>query len=199
MSIAPAAPLPPAPTDAIAPDGTPRWGAYQGGFARVDVAPIAGGFLRRVTRRKRWIWGCVSTPEVLLSFAIVDVGYAANAFFAAVDMASGRALCDRSWLGVGGLSASVSDHPGEGAEARFSAPGVKAAIVRATGSAAFSVELTAGDLRLRCVLDAASAPPPLAIVMPVGAAGSGRLDCTQKTVLLAASGTFELAGRRVVL
>lgn len=182
--------LPPAPADVL--DGTSlRLGAFEGSFQRVDLAPLLagiGGGLRALTQRKRWTWGSVSTAEVIVSFAIVDAGYASNAFLLVVDRASGRALADRSWLGTT-RSVSVNEHPGAGARAWFRARGVAMLVERDPGGARFEVRVDAGDLSLRATLDATGATPPLAIAMPMG---PGRFDCTQKTALLPSAGALKL-------
>src|SRR4051794_15152924 len=49
--------LAPAPDSAIDPaTGLPRFGSYRGGLPRVDLAAVTGGALRRITRRKRWLY-----------------------------------------------------------------------------------------------------------------------------------------------
>ncbi len=186
----PAPRLPPAPAEVH--DGAAlRLGAYEGSFGRVELAPFlsgAGGLVRRVTQRKRWVWTSIMTGEVIVSFAIVDAGYASNAFLLVVDRASGRAIADRSWLGTT-RSVSVNELPGAGARAWFRGRGVAIFVERQIGAANFDVSIDAGDLALRAGLDASGATPPIAIVMPMG---SGRFDCTQKTVLLPSAGTLKL-------
>lgn len=199
--------LPAAP--AAVHDGSAlRFGAYEGSFQAVDLAPLTpglGGRLRRLTQRKRWQWATIATGEVIVSFAIVDAGYASNAFVLVVDRASGRALADRSWIGTP-RSVFVNEHPGSGARSWFRARGGSLLVERQPGSSRFEVSIdvigdaagdAAGGLTLRATLDAGAAtPPPVAIVMPMG---EGRYDCTQKTVLLPATGSLALGGRTIAL
>ena len=140
MTNAAATRLPPAPAEVH--DGSAlRPGTYEGSFGRVDLAPLLpglGGRLRRITQRKRWQWTSIATEEVIVSFAIVDAGYASNAFVLVVDRSSGRSLADRSWLGTP-RSVSVNEHPGAGARSWFRARGGSILVERPPGSTSFAV------------------------------------------------------------
>lgn len=192
--------LPPAPHEAAEPDGTPRFGTYHGSFDRIDWSRRAGsglkGFARRLARQKRWQYGIVATPELLVAFAVVDVGYASNAFLFASDLQAGRLLCDHSFLGIPRLFTHVGDRPGDGADVRFEAPGAAFRIRRHVSAPSYEISIRAGDARLEALLDAASAPPPLAVVMPIR---DGDASATQKANLLQAAGSFRVGDRTFAL
>jgi hypothetical protein len=172
--------LPPAPAEPLAPDGQARLGLYQGAFERIDWR--AGG-VRRLLKQKRWLYACVATREVFAGVAIVDVGYAANAFAYAVDLAGGL-LASESFLGVPGLSAAV-----DGARGRFDGPGVRLRLDRGADGWTFACRTRA--LSLEASLDATRAPPPAAAVMEV----RDGFNATQKCCLLPATGRLRAGGR----
>lgn len=188
--------LPATPVDVLDPGGAPRYGAYLGSMGNVDLsrraAGGAAGKLRHFLRRKHWVYGIVAGPEVLAAFAIVDLGYASNAFAFVVDLASGRTVADVSFLGVPGVSAKVVPRPGDGANATFVAPGAVLRVTRAEGTSSYQVEVSTKALQLQAVLEAADAPTPLAAILPLG---DGGVDCTQKANLLPVTGTLHADGR----
>ncbi len=188
--------LPPAPPDVLDAAGSPRYGAYQGSFDRVDLSKRASfgllGKARQIARLKTWHYAIVATPEVLAAFAIVDAGYASNAFAYVVDLVGSKKLADLSFLGLPQVSADVRDRPGEGARATFLAPGAALRISRAQGTQAYQLEISTRHVQLEAMLDTAAAPPSLAaIVSTVG----GDVDCTQKSNVLPATGMLRVDDR----
>lgn len=187
--------LAPAPREVLDAEASPRWGTFHGSFRSVDwSARLTGlrGLVRRVARRKRWVWGGIATREVYAAFAIVDVGYASNAFAFVVDLQRGELLADHSFLGRPGAGARVGDRPGDGGRFEFIGSGGHLRLVRPESTAAWMVEVEAGDLKLEALLDTAQAPPPAAIVMKVV---DGDVTATQKANLLPSSGTVRAGGR----
>lgn len=187
--------LAPAPGEVLDAGGLPRLGTFHGSFRKVDwSARLTGlsGLVRRVARRKRWVWAGIATREVYVAFAIVDVGYASNAFAFAVDLQRGAMLCEHSFLGRPGAGARVSDRPGDGGRFEFTGTSGRLRLVRPEGTAAWVVEVDAKDLKLEALLDTTQAPPPAAIVMNVV---DGDVTATQKANLLPASGTLRAGGR----
>src|SRR5271154_5982489 len=110
--------LPPAPERIPDAAGRPCLGTYQGDIDEVRLEALKGP--ERVPRwklpfrRKAWVYALVSTPEVVLSAAVVDLGYASNAFFTVVDLREKRALVDFGAVGPSGPFASVNERPARG-------------------------------------------------------------------------------------
>lgn len=176
--------------------GAPRFGAYAGELARADLGMLRGSWRRgpvyRLTHHKSWRWYMVASREVLVAFALVDAGFAANGFVLAVDLTERRVLVDRGVLGIPGLSVHVGDHPNEGTRARFAARGMAVRIARPPRSSVFSLAVTADDLSLDAELDVRGAPMPLVLVAPVP---GGTINVTQKAAGLAARGVARWNGR----
>src|SRR5690606_9645425 len=129
--------LPAVPDSVADAQGQPRFGTYSGSLPRVDLESLRGdwapGALRTLTRRKRWHYTIVGTPEVLCVMAMVDVGCSATGFLSAVDLKDRRVLFDDGWLFPPAALLTVGDAPAEGLHARMSRPGLSAAIERGVG------------------------------------------------------------------
>ena len=208
--------LPPAPPEVPGPDGLPPFGAYAGELGRVDLARLGPphalpGWARRL-RTKRWHYALYATPEVLAVMAIAEMGYAANAFFAAVDLRDKQPLADETLLGPPAPLSRVSDAIGRGLLARFRVPGARFRFSRGSDPDRYrhEVEISAlrrprtGRIHLEGEALVTGAPPPLVLVAPVpGGGGEGSrsalhrdgVNVTQKSVGLLASGRLEV-GRR---
>lgn len=189
--------LPPAPPQPLGPDGAPRFGAYAGSFHTVSLDRLAGtgavGLARRLARRKRWFYTCIATEEILLGCGIVELGYAANGFYFLADLVRGGLLAEGSVLGVPGVTVRVNDHPGEGASASAVAPGTVLRLSRPEGTPAYQLRIRSGNFTADALLDAALAPPPLALVTSVV---GGLVSATQKTNLLPSAGSVRIGERR---
>jgi hypothetical protein len=187
--------FPPAPAEPFEPGGAPRFGAYEGTFAAVDPSrrhtPGPLSRLRRAATEKRWQYGVVATNDVLAAFAVVDLGYASNAFVFAVDLANGGLLSDASFLGVPGLSAHVGDAPWDGLDASFGAGGGRFRVLRPSGAPRTRVDVGAGNLSLDALLGNGDAPGLSAVL----AANGGDFDVTAKHALLPALGTLSVGDR----
>ena len=203
--------LAPAPDAVLGVDGVPRFGAYAGSVPRVDFGALAGegwrGALQRRLQRKRWQYGLIVHSEVMVGFAMVDLGYAANGFcFVADRTANPRSglTFDRSFLGGPVGSIQVGSRPAEGARSSFGASGVEMSFRGSGDGYAISLRVRGqgdgakGGLVLDAKLGAAAAPPPLTLIAPVP---GGRVNVTQKAALLPVTGelsydggTFDLAG-----
>ncbi|HEU4406259.1 MAG TPA: DUF2804 domain-containing protein [Polyangiaceae bacterium] len=198
---APAA-LPSAPPDVADDRGAPRFGTYAGELGRVELGRLSGRFQPpvplRPLRRKRWHYAFVATNEVALACAVVDLGYAANAFVVALDLGAERPIVDLSMLGLPGLLARVNDRPAEGAEARFRTRGARLSIERAEGSRAYRLRGAIGStgsspsLHWDVELSTDRRGPALTVVAPVD---GGRVNVTQKHAGLGARGLL-VAGAR---
>lgn len=198
--------LPTAPQSIVDGAGAPRFGTYTGELSRIELANLTGRWavpraLHRL-KRKKWQYTFVSTPEIAAFFAVVDLGYTANAFLTAVELGTGRVLVDESFLNVPGPHVEVSDTPGAGLSARFWLPGASFAASRAEGDERYKVKVElsrvvrplAGPVKWTGELLAAGGPPALTVIAPV--AGDGKVNVTQKWSALLAFGSLEVDGKR---
>lgn len=185
--------LPPAPLDAVGPDGLARSGRYQGlagapGW-KLLAPPQARGALWRRLHHKRWHFVALVTDELFCGVAIVDIGWSNTCFAYAFDRAERRVVAAMSPLGVAGLTARVGATVAEGA--RFSMPGRRIAI-EAAGAHGHRLRLQAG--RFRIDAHYCGDGPRLLAVGPVFDGGS--VHSTQKSPGLALDGLVEAGGRR---
>lgn len=195
-----------APTSVATASGEPRFGTYQGELPEVDLQKLTGRWapateLNRLLKRKRWQYTLVSTREVVALFAVVDVGYSANAFAVALDLRERKLLCDVSFLGVPRLLSEVSNCPGAGLEASFRTLGGKMSARRGPTDERYQLRVDVsrvhtGNLRSfdwDGQLLVAGSPPALTVIAPVQ--GDGFVNVTQKRNGMLASGTLKAGGR----
>jgi hypothetical protein len=185
--------LPPAPPDAVGPDGLARFGRYEGlagapGWARL-APPQARTALWRRLHHKRWHFVALVTDELFCGVAIVDVGWSNTCFAYAFDRRERRVVAAISPLGVAGITATVGATVAEGAS--FALPGRRIAIA-ADGAHGHHLLLRAG--RFRIDADYAGAGPRLLAIGP--ALDGGSVHSTQKSPGLALAGQVEAGGRR---
>ncbi len=170
--------------------GAPAFGSYAGPLPRIE---LGGSALDRLRRRKKWVWLGLATDEIWLSFAIVRMGYAANAFAFAFDRRSGRLIADRTVVGPP-QAAKVSDAPhDDGTLARFALGGSRVTFARR--GAQCDLRARFGGIDLEATLDESSAPPPIAAIVPLDGASSS----TEKRALTSVRGSVVLEGRRFSL
>lgn len=214
--------LPPAPAEVPGLDGAPGFGAYAGELGPVDLRRLAPPYAlppwARRLRRKRWHYALYTTPEIVAVMAVAEMGYASNAFFAAVDLREKQPLLDVTLLGPPAPLSSVSDAMSSGLSARFRVPGARFTFVRHRTSDRYrhAVEVSAlrrprtGRVTFEGEALVTGAPPPLVLIAPVprveSAAGAtpsvlGRegVNVTQKSVGLLASGRLEVGRRSYAL
>src|SRR6185295_3351778 len=96
----------------------------------------------RLVKEKKWQFGMLVTPEVLATYAVIDLSYTASAFVHVVDLKEKRPLVDRSYLGAPGPMVGVSNRPGEGFAAHSTTMG-----------AAFRARRDPGKERYHCAID----------------------------------------------
>ena len=213
--------LSPSPHEVPGPDGVPPFGAYAGELGTVDLdrlaPPHALPVWARRLRRKRWHYALYTTPEVVAVMAIAELGYAANAFFAAVDLREKHPLLDETLLGLPAPLSTVSGAMARGLAGSFRVPGARFRFSRAPDSDRYrhSVEISAlrrprsGRVEFEGEALVTGAPPPLVLVAPVSgqprSEGDGSalrrdgVNVTQKSVGLLASGRLEVGRRRYSL
>jgi Protein of unknown function (DUF2804) len=213
--------LPPAPPEIPGPDGQPPFGTYQGEVGPVDLSRLAApygfpGWARRL-RRKRWHYALYTTHELIAVMAVAELGYAANAFFAAVDLRRKQPLGDVTLLGLPEPFTVVSNEMSRGLAARFRLPGARFHFHRGAAEARYHhhLELSSlrqprlGRVRFHGEAQAAGAAPPLVLIASVPGGGrAGRLgstlgrdgvNVTQKSVGLLASGRLEIGSSSYAL
>ncbi len=195
----------PAPASVEDASGAPRFGTWRGALEVVDLQRLRGGYalnaLERLRSHKKWLYGFVATQEVAALFAVVDVGYSANAFVMALDYTSGRVLADGGLLGLPGM-VRVNDHPASGLGVSFRHPLGRWRAHRAFGDERYVAEVTLGGplrppkLQLHAEWLTAGAAPPLTVIAPVD---GGIVNVTQKAAGLLTRGHLEADGRRFSL
>jgi len=214
--------LSPSPAEVPGPDGLPAFGAYAGELGPVNLARLAPphalpAWARRV-RRKRWHYALYTTPEVVAVMAVAEMGYAANAFFAALDLREKQPLVDVTLLGPPAPLSTVSDAMSRGLSASFRVPGARFRFARSSTSDRYRHAVEISALRRprsgRVTFDGEAlvtgAPPPLALIAPVPGGGSSDrpgasvlmrdgVNVTQKSVGLLASGQLAVGRRRYAL
>lgn len=196
MHFDPSKPLPAAPQEPIDETGAPRIGAYAGSMDRVVLDALIGdglrGHWRRKTQLKRWQYVMLTSREVVLAFAMVDLSYASNAFCFAVDRGQRRLVFDRSFLDPLGRAARVGERPGVGASSDFSAGPARFHFERVGGKYLGTARIDP-SFSLDFTLDTQAAAPPVSLVVPVQ---GGILNCTQKWSGLPVQGSLVIGDRR---
>ncbi|WP_375768363.1 DUF2804 domain-containing protein [Archangium gephyra] len=197
----------PAPASVATASGEPRFGTYQGELPEVDLSRLKGRWApaaapARLLKRKRWHYTLAATPEVLALFAVVDVGYSANAFAVALDLKEQRPLCDVSFLGAPGPLAEVGDKPGAGLTASFRTLGGRLTARRGEDDERYHLQVDVSRLRTGSLqsfqwngdLLVAGGPPALTVIAPVE--GDGFVNVTQKRCGMLSFGSLEAGGKR---
>jgi len=194
-------PLPRAPKRVADARGQPLFGVYQGALEHVDwkeaTALERGGPLHHFLHHKKWQFVMLSTPELLFSAVIVDLGYISNAWMFLADLAAKTLPLQRSFLALPKLSAKVGPAPAAGARSSFRALGARMDFARDGESSPFSFSARLGKrFRVDATLDPASSTP-LTFLGPI--THGGRANCTQKVAAARVTGVLELDGRRIDL
>jgi len=185
--------LPPAPPRPVA-GGAPLFGTYAGACEVVSWDGLSGRWARgplwRFTHGKRWHYVSLTGPRVIAAFAIVDVGYAVNAFAYVFDREAHKLRADLGLLGPPRISAEVSDRPAAGARSTFARAGAVLRIER-RGDTWELYARAPGGLLIEAELDAAAAPPTVCAIQEIQ---GGLANCTHKTSCLPARGAIEAGG-----
>ncbi|MCA9586294.1 MAG: DUF2804 family protein [Myxococcales bacterium] len=185
--------LSPAPTSLFDPAaGTLRHGSFEGPLPAFDAR--AAGRLRRVATRKAWLYGAVTTDELWISFCVVHLGYASNAFVFVYDVARGAMLVDRTAIAAP-WQARVGDDPHRpGPLATFRGRGLS--LSTSCDGASLVVSARSTDVDLDARLSAAAAPPAISAIASLG---GGRYNTTEKRAPLTVTGRARVGARDVPL
>lgn len=162
-------------------DGEPVVGSFAGGLPPGEPTPR--GLVERL-RRKRWLYFALSSDEIWLSSAVVDLGYASSAFVFAVDRVRQAMAYERTTIGRPG----AADVTREVATFRHGAASVRLAQT----SAAIHVP----GLDLEVEVASALAPPAIGAIVRLE---GGAVTATEKRGLLTARGRLAIGGRRFAL
>lgn len=183
--------LPPAPETVGDVAGRPRFGAYAGRLRTSRLgglaAPFAAGPLKRLRIEKRWRYGVVASPRLVIGAAVVRLGYLGSGFFYVFDRQARQLLADKTWT-VPAALAEVGDEPGSRAQLR--AP--RARLVLEEGA----MEARLPGVSAHIALRSDRAPPALTAICPVG---SDRVTTTQKRCCVPAEGELVVGGEHLVL
>jgi hypothetical protein len=197
------------PRSVVGPDATPSYGSFRGSLPPVDLAPLGASPVFRALHHKRWIYLALATDEVLVCAAVVNLGYASNAFVLVLDPARrgmGGDLFFRRTVLVPGPLARVSNH--DGLRASIRAPGLTIRF-EPRGSGEAELEIRAPGFgrsaEVEATLDLANAPPAVSAIAAVSGGslvqkGDARLvNATEKRALLPVTGSAVVSGRRYSL
>lgn len=77
--------------------GLARFGTFKGALKSTSLDGVDGE--KAFNRRKNWYYQLIVTKDVILSYAIVNLNYAANGFISVLDRNTGDAV-DKSFLGL---------------------------------------------------------------------------------------------------
>lgn len=172
----------------------PRYGSYRGQIPRIELGALARDRFERLATEKRWIYVALTSDEWFVGAAIVDLGYAANAFAFACSRTTGMAV-DRSLIGVPGLS-RVRQTAVHRLRASFRHPSGRARIEQRDGDPTIELAFELPELGIHARLDTRSAPAAITAVAPIE---RGIVNTTEKRALLPVSGAMLVRGKRVEL
>lgn len=173
---------------------SPAFGSYRGAIRRVDLSPLAKDPLSRLLTEKRWFWGSIVKDELMIAFAVVDLGYAANGFAYAYTPQDGI-VAHASIVGVPRLS-RVRQSATQRIDARLRDPRLGIRVTHQDQDPQIEVALHSGTLEIHATLDTRGAPEPITAIAPVD---KGIVDVTEKRVLMPVRGSALVAGKRVSL
>ncbi len=184
------------PPDAVVDPrtGSPAYGSYRGALRRSDLTRLAPDLVSRVLTEKRWLWGAIVKDELMLAFAVVDLGYASNGFAYAYTPSEGI-VAHTSIVGVPRLS-RVRQTATRRIDARVRDPRLGIRVTHDDHDPQIEVALRSGTLEVHATMDTRGAPPPITAIAPVE---KGVVDVTEKRVLMPVRGSALVRGKRVSL
>lgn len=172
----------------------PSYGSYRGALRRSELGALGEGGVGRALREKRWVWASITQDDLMIAFAVVDLGYASNGF--AYAYVPGRGLvAHASVVGLPRLS-RVKQTATRRIDARLRDPRLGIRITHEDHDPQIEVALRSSTLELNATLDTRVAPPAITAIAPLD---QGIVDVTEKRVLLGVRGSALVAGRRLSL
>jgi len=174
--------------------GSPIEGTWSGVIGDASFGRLAGewgrGFLDKRLVEKRWQALFLATPEVMLSFAVVDAGYLSSGILCVFDRGSRRTLIDSHPV-LPPLLSWITDEPNDGMRANLTGPRLSARFERSGGRILATARW--GNAAVDLSLDVRAAPPPLSAVSRLG---PGRFNYTQKLAGIPAEGEIGVGNAR---
>ncbi len=188
--------LEPLPNSALATDGSPCFGAFEGWLARVDLSARLGNGWRAAARRlsshRRWLGGTFAAGPTLVSFGVADAVYAVHAFAFAADLQGRRRIAGSTWSSLPGAGLSWPDDLALGAGLTCSIGDLRLRLVRSTSPDGWLLSLHSRSMHVEAALSAQGATG-LTAVLP---ARDGDVVVTRRAASLATSGVLTVEGRR---
>ncbi len=148
----------------------------------------------RLLTEKRWLWGSIVQDDLMLAFAVVDLGYASNGFAYAYTPNDGI-VAQASIVGLPRLS-RVKQTATHRIDARLRDPRLGIRITEDDHDPQIEISLRSSTLEIQATLDTRDAPSPITAIAPLD---KGVVDVTEKRVLMPVRGSALVAGKRVSL
>jgi hypothetical protein len=163
-----------------------RVGSYRGRVGRAELERGARSASRRAFTQKKWVYVALITDELVAAFAIVNLGYASKQFYYVLERGPSRVIAEGSTL-AGPLRARVSPVGMDGG-ATLATFGRRSSVERVGKRLALSMKH--GDLDVTAQAEASTDEMTAIAEVP-----GGRVNVTEKAVLMAPVGTLRVGGR----
>jgi hypothetical protein len=173
---------------------SPAYGSYRGALRRSDLSPLLSDPMSRVLTEKRWIWGSITKDDLMLAFAVVDLGYVSNGFAYAYTPNDG-VVARTSVVGAPRLS-RVKQTATHRIDARMRDPRLGIRLTHDDHDPQIELALRSSTLEIHATLDTRGAPEPITAIAPLQ---KGVVDVTEKRVLMPVRGSALVAGKRTSL
>ena len=137
---------------------SPAYGSYRGALHRCDLGGLASDRVSRLLTEKRWLWGSIVQDELMIAFAVVDLGYASNGFAYAYTPNDGI-VAHASIVGVPRLS-RVKQTSTRRIDARLRDPRLGIRVTHDDLDPQIEVAVRSSTLELHATFDTREAPEP---------------------------------------
>lgn len=182
--------LAPPPSSLFAPDGSARFGAYEGPLGPIDFAgsrdAARRGALWRSLHHKRWAYAFAKSHQHVVAAAVVHLGYAGTCFLTVLDRKARALLYDHSAITLPQL-VHVGRRSEEGCDVQFRGAGARIAFTRPMGSSRYLLAADTARASVRITFETEGTPAPIAAISPVE---HGVINVTAKRVLMPARGVI---------
>jgi len=173
---------------------SPAYGSYRGSLHRSDLSGLAPDRVSRLLTEKRWLWGSIVQDELMIAFAVVDLGYATNGFAYAYTPNEGI-VAHASIVGLPRLS-RVKQTGTRRIDARLRDPRLGIRVTHDDQDPQIEIAVRSSALEVHATFDTRQAPEAITAIAPLD---KGIVDVTEKRVLMPVRGSALVAGRRVSL